>query len=153
MSWDIHISDLPEVASVSDIADDFKPKNLGSRAALIAKIVDVFPDADFTDPSWGIIDGDGWSIEVNIGNSADCDGIMLHVRGGDGAVKAVSAIVGRLGLRAIDLQTGEFYQPGDATRSFEAWRSFRDDALASYDEPKSPLKLPGLFGRLFSRKS
>jgi hypothetical protein len=43
MSWDIHISDLPDVSSISDIPDDFKPNNLGSREELIAKIVEVFP--------------------------------------------------------------------------------------------------------------
>lgn len=149
MSWDIHISDLPEVQSISDIPEDFRPQSLGSRSALIAKIVDIFPFADFSDPSWGIIDGDGWSIEINIGKDMECDGIMLHVRG-KGAVPAVAAIVDQLGLRAIDIQSGKFFQRDAANESFNSWRSYRDSVVTSYAEPAA-IKPRGLIDRLFRR--
>ena len=131
MSWDIHVSDLPDVKSVEDIPDDFRPVTLGSRAALIEKICEVFPVADFNDPSWGIIDGDGWSIEVNIGRDAECNGIMLHVRGNDGAVPAVTALLDRIDLRALDLQSGNFFDPGLAAQSFGSWRAYRDHIVSS----------------------
>jgi len=153
MSWDIHIQDFPEVNSIADIPDDFEPSSLGSREALIAKIKDAFPSADFKDPSWGLIDGDEWSIEVNIGPNTECGGIMLHVRGGDGAVAAVEAILDRLGLRAIDLQTGEFFDAQSASDSFGVWRGFRDQVVADYAEPKASQKQRGFFGNLFAKKN
>jgi len=153
MSWDIHISDLPPVSSLEDIPDDFVPASLGSREALIAKILEVFPSADFGDPSWGIIDGAGWSIEVNIGKQTECEGIMLHVRGGDGAVAAVAAILDHLGLRAIDLQSSEFFDSGAASKSFDFWRSYRDQVVASDANEEAGSTAPGFFARLFGKKS
>ena len=91
MSWDILAMDIPhEFKSVEEIPLDFKPEPLGARSAVIAKIKDVFPTADFSEPSWGLIDGDGWSIEVSMGKDEMCDGFALHVRSGDGAVEAVT---------------------------------------------------------------
>jgi hypothetical protein len=51
MSWDLFIQDIPAAAqNVGDIPDDFHPAPLGSRAAIIAKIREVAPLADFSDP-------------------------------------------------------------------------------------------------------
>lgn len=63
--------------------------------------------ADFTDPSWGLIDGKDWSIQVNLGQEEDCRGFALHVRAGDVAVGAIAAILRSLNLRALDSQSGE----------------------------------------------
>jgi hypothetical protein len=83
MSWDVLVQDLPQEAkSTADIAPDFRPASIGKRSAIIEKIREVVPTADFSDPSWGRIDGDDWSIEVNIGTNEDCGGFALHVRGG-----------------------------------------------------------------------
>jgi hypothetical protein len=48
MSWDIFAMDVPhEFESVEVIPLDFKPKSLGTRSAVIVKIKEVFPTADF----------------------------------------------------------------------------------------------------------
>jgi hypothetical protein len=87
MGWDVFVQDLPQEAkNTSDIPPDFRPASIGKRSAIIEKIREVFPTADFSDPSWGRIDGDDWSIEVNIGANEDCGGFALHIRGGDAAV-------------------------------------------------------------------
>jgi hypothetical protein len=127
MSWDIFVMSIPrEFESVEEIPSDFEPTSLGTRPALISKIKEVIPTADFSDPSWGLIDGDGWSIEVSIGKE-ECDCIALHVRGGDEAVGAVASIIDGLGVRAIDAQTGEFFVSGrTAIESLQKWRAFRD---------------------------
>ncbi len=150
MSWDIHISDFPNVATIEEIPDDFQPSSLGTRQALIEKIQEIFPTADFNDPAWGIIDGQGWSIEVNIGPETECNGIMLHVRGSEGAVEAVTAILDHLQFRAIDLQTGDFFEPRQATSSFEKQTEYRDQVITSQaSQPPEPKKRRGLFRRLF----
>ena len=120
MSWDIFVQDLPrEAKSVADIPADFKPAPIGKRSMIVEKIREVVPTADFSDPSWGRIDGDGWSIEVNMGMKEDCDGFALHVRGRDAAVGVVARILQYLNLRALDSQTGELFVAGvEAIESF-----------------------------------
>ena len=133
MSWDIFVHDFPEsLVSVSDIPNDFQPPSIGSRSEVAAKLLEVFPDADFSDPAWGVIDVDDYSIEVSIGNDELCIGFALHVRGGDRAVGAVAAILDHLRLRAIDTQTGEFFVAGEkAQESFGKWREYRDSVVDS----------------------
>jgi hypothetical protein len=131
MSWDIFVQDFPkDAASVADIPDDFLPKDVGDRSEIIAKISEVVPEADFSNPTWGLIDGEDWSIEVNIGDSDTCSGIALHVRGGDEAIGVVDAVLRALGLRAIDSQTGDFFVAGpEAHASFSKWREYRDSVV------------------------
>jgi len=133
MSWDIFVQDLPrDAATVADIPHDFKPAPIGKRADIIETIRDVVPSADFSDPSWGQIEGEDWSIEVNIGKNETCNGFALHVRGGDAAAAVVAAILDHLKLRALDAQTGEFFVAGpEALASFRQWRAFRDRVIGS----------------------
>ena len=128
MSWDIFVQDLPrEAATTADIPDDFRPVALGPRNRIIGKILEIVPTADFSDPAWGNIRGEDWSIEEKLGDEDECDGFAFHVRGGDGAVGAVAAILEHLGLRALDSQTGEFFVAGPtALASFRKWRGYRD---------------------------
>jgi len=61
VSWDAVIQGLPEgVESVADIPGDFSPSALGRREELIAAILEVFERADFSDPAWGVLDGDDY---------------------------------------------------------------------------------------------
>jgi len=51
MSWDIFVQDLPpDVRTIRDIPDHFKPPPLGARSALIQAIRAIAPSVDFTDP-------------------------------------------------------------------------------------------------------
>jgi hypothetical protein len=127
VSWDIFVQNLPlGVNRVADIPGDFRSAPLGRRSEIIAKIQEAIPIADFSDPSWGIIDGKDWSIEVSMGDEEICSGFALHARGSDAASGAVAAILSHLGLRALDSQTGEFFVAGPAAvESFRHWRKYR----------------------------
>ncbi len=131
MSWDIFVQDLPrDVKSFDDMPDDFQPSPIGHRSKIIEQIVEVIPNANFSDPSWGIIDGNDWSIEVSMGNDEICDGFAFHIRGGETAVGFVAAILDRLGLRAFDPQSGGFFEAGPAALdSFRKWRAYRDQVM------------------------
>jgi hypothetical protein len=130
VSWDISIMDLPADAhSVADIPHDFAPAPLGGRAALISKILEVAPQADFSDPAWGELSTPDFTIEFNMGRDAVVDSMMLHVRGGDSAVDFITALLQHLGLRAIDCSMGEFFEPSAAAQSLTAWRHFRDRVI------------------------
>ena len=131
MSWDIFVQDLPRAAkSVKDIPADFKPASIGKRSEIIDKIKEAVPTIDLSDPSWGLIGGDGWSIEVNIGNEEECRGFAFHVRGGDAAAGVVAAILQHLNLRALDSQKRDFFVAGEeALESFQKWRAYRNRVI------------------------
>jgi hypothetical protein len=132
MSWDIFVQDLPaDAESVADIPRDYSGKPIGPRAELIEKIRQVVPSADFSDPSWGFIEGETFSIEVNVGEDEITESFAFHVRGGEEAVGVVAAILSHLDLRAIDGQTGEFFEWGEeALQSFRRWKAFRDQVMS-----------------------
>jgi hypothetical protein len=114
---------------VQDIPDGFRPGPIGRRGDLIRAIGEVVPSAEFSDPSWGVINGDGFSIEVSMGRDETVDCIALFVRGGDTAVGVVADIIGRLGLRALDTGTGDFFDPAAAVGSVQRWRAYRDRVI------------------------
>lgn len=127
MSWDICVLDLPaDATTIDDIPGDFVPRPLGPREAIIAAILRVAPDADFTDPTWGCIETPEFVIEVNLGKDELVDSFALHVRGGEAAVECVASILDALGLRAYDTQIGDFFDHEVALESFRAWRTYRD---------------------------
>lgn len=138
MSWDILVQDFPKVEKISDIPDDFVPSSIGTREVIIAKIINSFPAANFSDPSWGVIYTSDGSIEVNIGNNDDCDGFMLHVRGGETAFAAVVTILNAVGCRAIDCQTSEFFEIEAGQSSFSNWQNYRDQVVSAYEKPAKP---------------
>jgi hypothetical protein len=130
MSWDIYIQDFPQTATrVSDIPNDFQPNALGKRTELIAKIHDVVPSADFSNPEWGIFEGDGYSIEFVMGSSEVCTGISLFVRGGGSPASLIAALLERLKLRGIDCQTSQFFDVEAAKASYGQWQQYRDRVI------------------------
>lgn len=165
MSWDIFVMDIPsDVRRVEEIPEDFKPAPLMSRGALIERIMAIVPTADFSDPTWGNIEGPDYSIEVNIGEDDPVSSFAFHVRGsGDAAAGVVAAILSDLGLRAVDTAaddtTGGFFDAERALESFRRWRDYRDlviptDANVSgpaTDASPSPSTKDGLLRRLFRR--
>jgi hypothetical protein len=130
VSWDIALMNLPDVPTITDVPEEFEFVPLGTREEVIAKIRDVVPEADFSDPSWGVITGADYSVEVNVGREAgQVDGVMLLLRGADGAFDVVARLLERLPWRGWDIQTGELYSPGPARESFDRWRRWRDRVI------------------------
>ncbi|HSP17510.1 MAG TPA: hypothetical protein VLV78_22385 [Thermoanaerobaculia bacterium] len=128
MSWDIFIQQFPDGArTVSEIPDTFTAGPIGRRSDLIAKIRSVLPDADFTDPAWGVLDGHDYTIEFGLGDEDPLYGITLHVRGSDAVLPSVTKVIDALGLRAIDSWTGEFFDPGVAAHSLARWRNYIEE--------------------------
>ena len=123
--------DLPRDAqTVSDLPDGFEPRPLGSRNDLITAIRSAAPTADFSDPSWGQIAAGDFSIEVNMGTDEPVGSVMLHVRGGDGAIALIAEILDRLNARTLDIQTGQVFEETAAATSLAAWRSYRDRIIS-----------------------
>ncbi len=141
MSWDVFVQSIPEgVQDVRDIPDDFVPGPLGPRDEIVAGIRDVFPAVDFSDPEWGRVEGDGYSIEINLNAEDPVKSFALHVRGDTAATDAVAALLDRLAFRAFDPQspTGVF-EAESSGQGFEKWRAYRDQTA----EPHRPSPSPG----------
>jgi len=133
--------DLPKDAqTLDDIPRDWAGQSLGQRDRLITEILTVVPRADFSDPTWGTVDGPDFSIEISMGRNESVDCITFHVRGGDGALNILAAILERLHLKAVDPQArdGSLFTPESAAVSIAAWRHYRDSALSKVDRPDIP---------------
>lgn len=128
MSWDVFVENAPpEAKRKSDLPEGFHPPRIGKRSEIVAAIRQVIPSADFAHPNWGMIEGKDWSIEVYFEPEEECHRFALHVRGREIAIGAVVAILQRLGLRALDAQTGEFFVPPEgALEPFLQWQNDRD---------------------------
>ena len=132
MSWDLFVQDIPEsVQALGDIPDDFHPRPLGSRSEIVRQILEVVPDADFSDPAWGTVDQPEYSMEFNLGGDEEVTSFTLHVRGGDAAAGLVADLLNRCGWRAFDpaSESGVF-DPASAAESLQRWRAHRDRVLA-----------------------
>lgn len=134
MSWDVDLLDAPDVDCANDIAADSDIRPI-KRSTVIEAVSGLFPgSADFSDPFWGRVDGDGWSIEVNVGDDEMCSSIMLHVRGAGDPVPAILQIAGALQLRALDCSTGDFLDAeAPENASFERWQAYRDQVVGKYE--------------------
>jgi hypothetical protein len=135
MSWELLILGWPaEFETLDDLPKDYEPRPLGSIAEIVASLSAGVPEIDLSDPTWGFLRGDDWSIELSIGNSDPCQSIMLHVRGGDGAIGGIAAILKAIGFQAYDIQAGKAFKPGARSEaSFAAWRDYRALAAKSLD--------------------
>ncbi len=72
----------------------------------------MLPGADWSDPTWGIYDGNGFSFEFNIGNDQpDMNNFMIHVRGGGDAVSDLLKFSVPNGWSLFDCSTSEFIDP------------------------------------------
>jgi len=83
MSWDLMIFNTQgkKPPPIEDFEEtDFEP--LGPAAVVRQKLSELLPGIDWSDPTWGIYRGDGFSIEFNVGEDDPIENIGLHVRGG-----------------------------------------------------------------------
>lgn len=131
MSWDLFAMKLPrEARSVDDLDEGYDPPAIGPRHAVIDAIASVVPTADFSDPSWGLIDTPQASIEVNLGSEEIVDSFALHVRGGGVEVLTlITDLLAAVDVRAIDGSSGDFFDAIASRQGWEEWQRFRDGVI------------------------
>ena len=118
MSREIFIQDLPDVASMDRVPKDHVPGPIGARAELEQAIHEVVPHADSQD-EWMFIQGPGVdiSLQFHMGQDEQVRYILVHVHDGENSAAQVAAIIRRLGLRAIDTGTGDFFDAASLDES------------------------------------
>ena len=143
MSWDISVmaSSSPPLP-VEQMPSDWCGVSLGSQADLREKISTVLPQVDWSDPTWGIFDGDGFSFEFNMGKQDPSDGFMIHVRGGGPAVTKLLELGASTGWFLLDCSQGEWlHHCKDPDAGWVGFQAYRDHVLSTMRtnaEPDAP---------------
>ncbi|WP_299534150.1 hypothetical protein [Ulvibacterium sp.] len=126
MSWDLYVQDWGDFDSLEQIPDDFEPKPIGNRSELIDKIKVAEPTVDFTNPSWGLLENEFFSIEFNMGDSELSDGFVMHVRGNELAIPCIGNILDSLDLKAADGFTPDFFDVEKFKKDMKKWAAYRN---------------------------
>lgn len=137
MSWDVLLLNLPPgIETIDQVPDDFDV-NLGPLQAVLTALNQVFDgQIDLRDKTWGMLEGERYSIEFNIGSKDPCGSIMLHVRGEDSAIEPIKALCVHTGWSAFDTSSGELVDfHGDAAVGLRTWREWKERVL-----PGAPIK-------------
>jgi len=129
MSWDLFVQDWGDVNSLDEIPDDFQPKPIGKRSKVIAQLKSAEPSIDFSNPSWGILENQHFSIEFNMGDSEELDSFAMHVRGDELAIPCIGNILSALELKAASGSTPYFFDIESSKADMARWTAFRDSII------------------------
>jgi hypothetical protein len=132
MSWDISVVASPAPPPlVEQLPRDWRGEVLGSQAEVREKISTVLPETDWRDPTWGIFEGDGFSLEFNMGSEEPSDGFMIHVRGGGPAVTNLLRLAELTGWYLLDCSQGEWlHHCKDPEAGWVGFQAFRDKVFS-----------------------
>ena len=132
MSWDVVI--LAEAPPEKAGGGELDP--LGTADEVRQRVSAALPEVDWSDPEWGLLRGDGGTIEFGVNDTGQDDLMMLEVRGGGDPVAAIANLCNANDWVALDTSTDELIDlenpSGDSWREFQA---FRDMALESTEPP------------------
>lgn len=130
MSWDVAIMKFSrDISSIEEMGDE-APLNLGDRSFVHKAVLEFFPNTNWTDPAWGLYDGEFGSIEFNLGDKDLAEGMMLHIRATDQIVKPIIALCLKNGWSGLDTSSGKFIEKSEnPTDGINTWRQFRDRVL------------------------
>jgi hypothetical protein len=141
MSWDISVfaaKDAPP--PVEEMPEGWKPDILGPADEVRQKISTCLPGVDWSDPTWGIYDGEGFSYEFNVGDEDSVEGLMIHVRGGGDAVGPLLNLAGRWGWYLLDCSQGEWlHHCADTEVGWQEFQAFRDRVIGSSEQQDEDL--------------
>lgn len=130
MSWDVSVfaAETPP-PPVAEMHADWVGLPLGTHAELRAKISQVLPQVDWSDPLWGIYHRDE-VLEFNLGADDPALSFMVHVRGGGDPVSLLIGLVERWGWYLLDTSTMEWLHHSEAPDAgWAAFRGYRDRVL------------------------
>jgi hypothetical protein len=134
MSWDVMIFNLGDKTppSLDQLREtDLRPLGLASEVR--QRISALLTGLDWSDPTWGLYGGDGFSIEFSVGKDVSITHMMLHVRGGCDAIGAITQFARPLGWSALDCSTSEFLDFDNPSQAgWEGFQAYRDKIVKHY---------------------
>ncbi|GAB0152081.1 hypothetical protein [Marinobacterium sp. BA1] len=139
MSWDILIMNYRgNPPRVENMTDDDRPFCIGNAGHVRELINKQLSGVDWSDPSWGIYKGEGFSLEFSIGAEDEKDSFMVHVRGGGDPVATLMKISNPNDWSLLDCSSGDFIDPNRPEKS--AWGDFqkyRDQIISTESDNKT----------------
>lgn len=131
MSWDVvflNVADTPP--PMEQMPDDWVPDPLGSADEVRAKISRVLPSVDWSDPTTGIYESEGYSFEFNI-NDDPVESLLVFVRGKGDAVADLIKLGESCRWYILDGSQGEWlHQLPDPYESWEGFQALGDQSEA-----------------------
>ena len=136
MSWDVMILDFRgSPIPLEDIPQDYKPLVIGDASDVRERLSAYLPGIDWSDPTWGMYEGEGFTIEFNMGNNEEIDGFMLHVRGGGDAIAAIMSFTQPNNWSALDTSLGDYLDPDNPDQSgWTGFQKYRDRIIGGTSE-------------------
>jgi hypothetical protein len=131
MSWDVLLLATHEPPPpVAEMPKSWRGEPLGTLADVREKIDNCIVGVDWSDPTWGMFDGDGYSYEFNTGTEEPCDSVMIHVRGDGSAVEPLLILGQRYNWYLLDTSQGEWlHHCNSAEAGWEDFQAFRDRVI------------------------
>ena len=134
MSWDVLVfgNDTPP-PPVIQMEDKWRGIGIGILAEVRAKIDACIPGVDWSDPNWGIYNGDGYSFEFSIGKEEHCESISIHVRGTGDVLPVLLSLGKRWTWYLLDLSQGEWLHHCESPDAgWCGFQEYRDRMLAPF---------------------
>jgi len=118
--------------------DDWCGDVMGTLVDVRQKISACLSPVDWSDPYWGVHEGNGFTFEFNIGCDDPCRDIMVHVRGGGDAASSLVMLSERWGWYMLDTSQGEWlHHCDDLNAGWARFQAYRDHAIGG-DRPTEP---------------
>ena len=131
MSWDVIIMRFPEGfdGDFDKMPDDWEPETLFTQGYFEEEIKKIFPNI-IGDKTWLTLNAETYSIEFNVGEDDLISNIMLHVRGGNDALKAIEEICKKFNCQALDTTESKLIDfSEEINEGFESWKKYRDNVI------------------------
>lgn len=138
MSWDIWIFKFDGKPPIlEDLPDDFRFPYLGKAKEIRFKISSALKTVDWSDSTWGIFEGKGFSIEFAIGSDEIVDQMTLFIRGSGDVVSIIAQLCKVNQWHAYDISAGDYIDlENPSNESWTAFQNYRDQILEMYKGKK-----------------
>jgi hypothetical protein len=135
MSWDVMVfnfhGDPPKDLDL--MPDEGSLEALGPAERVREAISRTLLGVDWSDPTWGMYAGDGFTFEFNTGRDDPIVAIMVHVRGGDDAIAALLRFAVPNQWSLFDCSTSEFIDPNEPSQEgWEGFQAYRDTVVKQH---------------------
>lgn len=129
MSWDILV--FNSIKPVDFERNDWP--HFRSREAVIAGIKKAFPESNWDDLSWGVLENDKAIIEFSVGEKEAIENtFMLHVRGGSNPTAEIASLCKLNDWIAFDISGNQYIDNDQPIEdSFKNWERYRDHVVSS----------------------
>ena len=152
MSWDLIVfaKDTPTRSDEKGLAsfeDGWEATDIGTLEEVPREISRAFPETNWSDPTWGLLAGDSFSLEFSLGRKEPVNTFSIHARGS--ATDAVLHMISVTGWKVLDVQTTQWLNDAeDPDRGRRLFQNFLDTVI---EEHHAPPEKKGVFSRLFGR--